>query len=444
MISAAEPAIDPAADARVLRWRGLTLALLTTVYFFSFMDRYILTILLEMIKKDLGLSDTQLGVLQGLAFAVLYATLGIPVAWLADRSNRRNIIGVSLAIWSVMTAACGLAQSFTQLLLCRIGVGIGEAGSSPPSHSIIADLYPPERRSGAMAIFSTGVVLGGGFGTMIGGTIAAAYGWRWALAVVGLPGLVLALAVRLFMAEPRRGLSDPAILRLAADRPTLVEGARAMAANAVARYLVAAVTVTSMVGYALAGFLPSLSQRSFGLSMLTVALYIAPAIAVVGTIAGIVGGRIADRMGLRHGRFAQPWVVAVSKAIAWPFAIGVYLAGDVVLGMSLLVIAFFFQSTYLGPTFALIQDQAPLRMRAVWASITLLSTNLIGLGLGPSLVGLLSDALRPRFGNESLRYAMLAVEMFTPLAILLYWRAGVLLRRMPLESEHPVVEQAKA
>lgn len=444
MISAVEPAIDPAADARVLRWRGLTLALLTTVYFFSFMDRYILTILLEMIKKDLGLSDTQLGVLQGLAFAVLYATLGIPVAWLADRSNRRNIIGVSLAIWSVMTAACGLAQSFTQLLLCRIGVGIGEAGSSPPSHSIIADLYPPERRSGAMAIFSTGVVLGGGFGTMIGGTIAAAYGWRWALAVVGLPGLVLALAVRLFMAEPRRGLSDSAILRLAADRPTLVEGARAMAANAVARYLVAAVTVTSMVGYALAGFLPSLSQRSFGLSMLTVALYIAPAIAVVGTIAGIVGGRIADRMGLRHGRFAQPWVVAVSKAIAWPFAIGVYLAGDVVLGMSLLVIAFFFQSTYLGPTFALIQDQAPLRMRAVWASITLLSTNLIGLGLGPSLVGLLSDALRPRFGNESLRYAMLAVEMFTPLAILLYWRAGVLLRRMPSESEHPVVEQAKA
>lgn len=423
-----DPQAQAAADAHALRWRRTTLVLLTIVYFFSFMDRYILTILLELIKKDLQLSDTQLGMLQGLAFAVLYATLGIPVAWAADKRNRRNIISLSLAIWSAMTAATGLAQNFAQLLLCRIGVGIGEAGSSPPSHSIIADLYPPDKRSGAMAIFTTGVVLGGGFGTMIGGTVAAAYGWRWALAVIGLPGLILALIVRLFVVEPRRGLSEPGVSR-DEDRPAIMEGMRAMAANPVVVHLVAGVTITSLVGYALAAFLPSFSQRSFGLTMLTIALKIAPAIAVLGTIAGIAGGRIADAAGRRYGAYAQPWVVAVAKIIAFPLAIGVYLSGDVTAGMAFLFAAYFFQSSYLGPTFALIQGQAPLRMRAVWAAITLLSTNLIGLGLGPSLVGVLSDAFHPRFGAESLRYAMLVVEMFTPWAIFHYWRAGVLLKR---------------
>ncbi|PZP08787.1 MAG: MFS transporter, partial [Sphingomonas hengshuiensis] len=178
-------------------------------YFFSFMDRYILSILLEAIKADLQLNDTQLGLLSGFAFALFYATLGIPVAWLADRASRRDIIAVALALWSAMTALCGTATNFAQLLLYRIGVGVGEAGSSPPSHSIIADLYPPEKRAGAMAIYATGVVLGGGFGTIIGGVIASAYGWRWAMAAVGLPGIVLAIIVRLLMVEPRRGLSDP-------------------------------------------------------------------------------------------------------------------------------------------------------------------------------------------------------------------------------------------
>lgn len=415
------------ADARALRRRGLTLALLTIVYFFSFMDRYILTILLESIKRDLHLSDTQLGLLQGFAFALLYATLGIPVASLADRGNRRNIIAVSLAVWSAMTALSGLAANFAQLLLCRVGVGIGEAGSSPPSHSIIADLYPPDKRSGAMAIFTTGVVLGGGFGTMIGGAVAAAYGWRWALAVIGLPGLLLAVVVRLLVVEPRRGLSEPAT-KPVDDRPTIMEGARAMFANPVVVHLVAAVTVTSLVGYALASFLPSLSQRSFGISMLTVALQLAPLIAIVGTVAGVLGGRIADAAGRRHGAFAQPWVVAVGKAIGFPLVAAAYLGTEPVVALTLLVIGYFFTSSYLGPTFSLIQGQAPIRMRALWAALTLLSTNLIGLGIGPTLVGLLSDHVYAAEGKESLRYAMLTVECLTPWAVFHYWRAGVLLR----------------
>lgn len=422
------------ADDRAIRRRTLTLALLTIVYFFSFMDRYILTILLEMIKKDLHLTDTQLGLLQGFAFALLYATLGIPVAWLADRSNRRNIIAVSLAIWSAMTALSGLAQNFGQLLLCRVGVGIGEAGSSPPSHSIIADLYPPERRSAAMAIFTTGVVLGGGFGTMIGGTVAAIYGWRVALAVIGLPGLVLALIVRLFVVEPRRGLSEPAAKQLD-DRPTLLDGARAMIANRAVVHLVAAVTVTSLVGYALASFLPSLSQRSFGVSLLTVALKLAPMIAIVGTVAGVVGGRIADRAGQKYGTHVQPWVVAIGKSIAFPIVVVAYLSNDAVTALGLMIVAYFFSSSYLGPTFSLIQGQSPIRMRAVWAALTLLMTNLIGLGIGPTLVGLLSDHVYQDYGKESLRYAMLTVELLTPWALFHYWRAGAALKR-----QHAVIE----
>lgn len=428
MTSAAAP-LPETADARALRRRSLTLALLTIVYFFSFMDRYILTILLEMIKKDLHLSDTQLGLLQGLAFALLYATLGIPVAWLADNRNRRNIIAVSLTIWSAMTAMSGLAQNFIQLLAFRVGVGIGEAGSSPPSHSIIADLYPPEKRSSAMAIYATGVVLGGGFGTMIGGTIAALVGWRLALAAVGIPGIILALIVMLFVVEPRRGLSDPANVPATSDRPSVWDGFRSMAANPVAVHLVMAVTVTSLVGYALSSFLPSLSQRTFGLSMLTIALKLAPAIAIVGAVAGVGGGRIADALGRRYGRHAQAWMVAIFKAIALPLACIFYLSNDFTFGFAALIISYFFSSSYLGPTFALIQEQAPTKMRAVWAAITLLVINLIGLGIGPTAVGLISDLLEPRFGADSLRYAMLSIELATPWAIFHYWRAGVLMKR---------------
>lgn len=424
-------AVDPAqaqADARAIARRNWTLALLTIVYFFSFMDRYILTILLEDIKKALDLSDSQLGLLQGFAFAMLYATLGIPVARLADRSNRRNIIAASLALWSVMTAMSGLALNFAQLLAARVGVGIGEAGSSPPSHSMIADLYPPEKRSGAMAIYSTGVVLGGGFGTMIGGTIAHIFGWRYALMAVGLPGVLLALIVWFFVVEPRRGLSEPARAAPAVP-PPLIDGFRSLFSNPIALHLVMAVTITSFVGYALGSFLPSFMQRSYGVSLLTVALELAPAVALVGTFAGIVSGRIADRLAKTRGLYAQSWLVAGTKALAFPCAVGFYLADNFTVGFSLSLLVYLFSSSYLGPSFALIQGQAPMPMRALWAAITLLIINLIGLGLGPSLVGFLSDMFRPRFGQESLRYAMLVTECVTPWAIYHYWRAGVLLKR---------------
>jgi MFS family permease len=426
-MASAVPHINTPADDRAIRRRGLTLALLTFTYFFSYMDRQILAILLELIKADLVLDDTQLGLLTGFAFALFYAVLGIPVARLADRHNRRNIVAISLTIWSVMTAACGFAQNFVQLLLARIGVGVGEAGSSPPSHSIIADLYPAEKRAGAMAIYSLGVVLGAGVGTFIGGTVAHLYGWRAAMVVVGLPGVVLAILVRLFVVEPRRGLSEG---RTGSTEPvpSIAQGFAALWRNRAALYLVLGVTITSLVGYSLTGWGPSYMQRSLGMSMLSISLWVAPLGTVAGAISALAGGRIADRWAAKRGLHVQSWVVAITKTAALPFAMLFYALDDVTLAITCYIISVLFANSYLGPSFALIQGLAPIRLRALWAAITLLVINLLGLGLGPTLVGILSDFYRPSYGADSLRYAMLSVYALTPLAILLYWRAGVLLR----------------
>lgn len=422
-------------DALALRRRGLTLTLLTVTYFFSYMDRQILSILLEPIKADLGVSDTQLGLLTGLAFAVFYAVLGIPVARLADRHNRVNIVAISLALWSLMTGLCGLAQNFVQLLLARIGVGVGEAGSSPPSHSMIADLYPPEKRSGAMGIYSLGVVFGAGFGTLIGGLLAAAYGWRIAIIAVAIPGVILAVVLKMFVVEPRRGLSDSVratgagAAQAPAANSTILDGFKALWANPAARHLVMAVTVTSLIGYAITAWSPSFFMRSYGLGLREIALIIALLATVAGGTSGVVGGRVADFVGQRHGPQAQAWLVAGLKLAAFPFAIAVYLTTDLAWALGLYAVAILLQNSYIGPTFALIQSQAPLRMRALWAAITLLVINLIGLGAGPTAIGMLSDYYRPIAGDHSLRYALLTMCAVTPWAIYHYWRAGVHLKR---------------
>jgi len=419
------------ADEVALRRRRLTLGLLTFVYFFSYMDRQILAILLELIRKDLLLTDTQLGILSGFAFAVFYAGLGIPVARLADRTNRKKIIVLSLALWSAMTAICGLAANFPQLLLARIGVGIGEAGSSPPSHSMIADLYAPHERASAMAIYSLGVVLGAAFGTIIGGTIGHFYGWRHAMFVVGLPGILLAVIVWFLVVEPRRGLSEG---RSQAEHegepmPSLGAGFASIWRDRAARHLVAAVTLTSMIGYGHTQWGPSFILRSFDVSLLTISWVIAPIGAVFATVSGVVGGILADRLAKKRGLHWQSWMVGVLKTIALPFTLIFYFVHDANVAIGAYFLALLFASSYLGPTFALLQGLAPMRLRALWAAITLLVINLVGLGLGPTLVGKISDMLRPAYGEESLRWAMFFFAAVTPWAIFHYWRAGVILKR---------------
>jgi len=418
------------ADTLAIRRRTLTLALLTMVYFFSYMDRQILSILVELIKADLKLSDTQMGMLGGLAFAVFYAGLGIPVARFADKSNRRNIIAVSLALWSLMTALCGLAQNFVQLLLARIGVGVGEAGSSPPSHSIIADLYPVEKRASAMAIYSLGVVLGGGFGTMIGGWLASQYGWRIAIIAIGIPGIVLALVVRAFVVEPRRGLSDASRAAESGEMPGAWSAFADMWRDAAARHLVLAVTLTSLIGYATTYWGPSYLQRSLGFSVGQVALIVAPIAAVLGTVSGVGGGRVADWAAKRWGIHAQSWMVGLLKCAALPFTIIFFTTDIAAVAIAAYACNMLFANSYLGPTFAMLQGLAPLRMRAMWAAITLLVINLVGLGLGPTSIGVLSDLLVPYVGKaESLRWALVVAVGATPWAIFHYWRAGVILKR---------------
>ena len=419
------------ANERAMRLRTLTLVLLTAAYFFSYMDRYILSILLEDIKADLLLSDTELGILSGIAFALFYATLGVPVAWLADRWNRRNIIAIALALWSAMTALCGLAGNFGQLLAARIGVGVGEAGSSPPSHSIIADLYPPAQRASALAIYTLGITVGAGAGTILGGSIAYYFDWRTAFFVVGIPGILLAVIVRLFAVEPPRGMSDAA-QAASSDSPSIRAGFASIWSNPAARHLVFGVTITSLIGYGLTFWGPPYYIRSFGLDTRQIALILAPILMIAGIIGTIGGGRLADWCAKRWGLHSQSWMIATLKTIGLPFVFGLYLFGEVHWALAAYFVALLFQSCYLGPTFALLQGLAPLRMRAVWAAITLLVINLIGLGCGPTAIGMLSDAFEPRFGEESLRYALLCGACLTPWAIFHYWRAGVLLKRLEL------------
>lgn len=414
--------------------RALTLLLLTFAYFFSYMDRQILAILNEDIIRDLHLSDAQMGILGGMAFAIFYAGLGIPVAWLADRSNRVRIIAGALAIWSGFTALGGLAGNFWQLLGARIGVGIGEAGSSPPSHSIIADLYPPDKRASAMSIYSLGVGLGAAFGTIIGGVVATYYGWRVAMYVIGLPGLLLAAIIWAVVPEPKRGLSD-AQIAMDTARPSLIDGFTTLFANRAALHLVAGFTLTSMIGYGLTAFGPSFMQRSFGFTKLDIALKVAPAGAIIVAVAAIASGRIADRLTRRYGQYSQSFMVAVFKTIGLPLTLCVYTATNPTFGVGAYFLSILFSTAYLGVTFALIQSEAPIRSRATWAAITLLVNNMIGLGLGPFLVGMLSDALKPAYGAESLRYSMFVFAAITPWAIFHYWRAGVLLKRKAIERE---------
>ena len=426
-------AIDKDGKAVSARARNITLALLTATYFFSYMDRQILAILLEDIKADLLLNDTQLGLLSGFAFALFYATLGIPVAALADRMNRVNIISIALALWSGMTAVCGLAQNFTHLLLARIGVGIGEAGSSPPSHSIIADLYPANKRALALSIYSLGVTLGAAAGQMFGGNLTYFFDWRVAFIAIGLPGVFLAVIVKVFATEPMRKAEPGAV---ESDKmPSVMDGFRTILANRAAIWLIIGVTLTSMIGYALTGWTPAYLIRSFGLNTLQIGNIVAPLLAIAGIASGLGSGWLANRLSDRYGLHTQPLMIAALKTIALPFLLWFYFAQVAAWAVGAYFIAVLFQSCYLGPTFALIQTLAPLRMRAVWAAVTLLIINLIGLGIGPTLVGVISDMFAPQYGEESLRYALLVIASFTPLAIFAYWRASVAMKAAAISEE---------
>lgn len=386
-------------------YRWFALAMLTTVYIVNFVDRQILSILLPDIKTAFDVSDTYLGFLSGISFALFYATLGIPIAMRADRGNRRNIITLALTIFSLMTALCGLAANFVQLALARIGVGVGEAGTSPPSHSIIADLFPPQERATAMGIFAIGVNIGIMIGFFFGGWVRDLYGWRVAFMTVGIPGLLIAVFVRIFLVEPVRGASDVAAKPDDSQAPSLATAARTFLRVPALRHIALGSALNSFVGYGAVNWLPSFLHRSYEMSGSQIGASLALIIGLAGGLGTFLGGYLADRMARRDIRW-NLWVPAIAILGALPFTFGVFLSYTAAESLFYFVIPAMVGTIYLGPSLAMVQALVPLRMRTVASAILLFIVNIIGMGLGPQLVGILSDLLNDRYAHESMRYAL--------------------------------------
>lgn len=408
-------------------WRSwYALGLLFVTYVFNFIDRSILGILAQPIKEDLGLTDTQMGFMGGIAFAIFYTFLGIPIARLADRTVRRNVLAVCVGIWSAMTAVCGLAQNFVQLLLARIGVAVGEAGGSPPAHSMISDLFPPQTRATALAIYALGIPVGSMFGNLAGGWINEAFDWRTAFMVVGLPGIALALIVRFTLREPVRGASENLAL---SDEPPppVAEVFRYLWAKRSFRYLALGGALHAFVGYGVGFWIPAFFIRThdMGTAQLGQWLFFLGFAGMAGTL---LGGWMADRLARRDFRW-YVWLPGLATALSVPFSAAVYLLPDYRMALLIAIVPGILGSYYLGPTFALTQGLVGLRMRALASSILLFILNLIGMGLGPQATGIISDLLAATpVGSESLRWALLIVLMFNLISTGFYLLAGRHLR----------------
>ena len=407
--------------------RRYALGVLVVVYTFNFIDRQILAILLPAIKAEFAVGDKVLGFLAGPAFAILYATLGIPIAFLADRSNRRNLIALALAIWSGMTALSGMASNMVQLVLARIGVGIGEAGCSPPAHSMIADYYPPESRSTAMGLYTLGISGGIMIAYVAGGWVAENIGWRQAFFIVGVPGLVLALIVRFTIQEPVRGTSENR--SDSGDRPGLIAVSKFLLSRRSFLHMATGAGLASFSGYAFLSFYPSFLIRSFSMSLSTIGVYLGLILGIAGGLGFAGGGFIADKIGQKSHRLALR-AIAISLIGAWVFTFPVYLASSAQDSLMFFVVPAIFSNVYLATTFAQTQSLVPLRMRAVASALILFLINIVGLGLGPLLAGILSDYLSHSYGNESLRYSLLIIgAVLTPWTALHYFMAGNYIER---------------
>lgn len=381
-----------------------TVAVLAVVYAFNYIDRQLIVILQEAIKQDLGFADWQLGLLSGFAFAIFYTLMGVPIARYADRANRRNIIALAITTWSVMTAVCGAVGNFWQMFLARVGVGVGEAGCSPPAHSMISDLYPPERRATAMSTYNLGVYLGVLVGFIAGGWLNEIVGWRWAFVLVGLPGVLIALLVRFTVPEPSRAVvSDAAappirsVLNLLWQRKSF-------------RHLALAAGLHAFVGYGAGNWGPSFFIRSHGVGTAELSLWIAPIAAFAGAIGALGGGYIADRLGKRDVRW-NTWFPAGAILVSVPFSLAVYTLDGFEAAIITSIIPVMLGATYLGPMLAMTHALVGSRMRAVASSVLLLVLNLVGMGLGPWATGLISDLFAPELGDESLRYALVIVVL---------------------------------
>jgi predicted MFS family arabinose efflux permease len=409
-----------------------TLLILTLIYSCNVFDRTILGILLEPIRKEYGLSDSQLGLLSGLAFAIFYTIAGLPLGILADRANRRNMMAACLAVWSGMTLVCGLAQSFVQLLLARIGVGIGEGGSGPAATSMIADLYPPGRRATAIATFYLASPVGAFLALAAGGRIAAHYGWRWAFLAGGIPGLLLVGLLLLTVKEPRRGQTDPKLARpeISDHSPprSTAQSLRFFWFQRSLVYVIAGMTLQTFVVSGIGAWIASFFVRSHGFGLAQIGPILGFIIGGCGLIGTLSGGLIVDRLAQRDERW-RPWTLAIASAVTAPLFMVTLVLPDSHASLAAFALGYAFSAVWYGPALGLCQSLVGARMRGTVTAVTYLSMNLIGYGLGVQSIGLLSDLFARRFGTDSLRYALFAAGTLDILAALCFLLAARTLRR---------------
>ena len=379
--------------------RKLVLGLMVAAYTLNFVDRTIVASIGQAIKVDLKLTDTQLGLLGGLYFALLYTILGIPLARLAERFSRVKIIAVAIFIWSGFTGLCGTVGTYATLAACRFGVGIGEAGLSPPAHSLISDTYPPNRRATALSIYSLGVPIGTMIGAVAGGWLAQNYSWRIAFIALGLPGVVLAIAIALFIREPARGAMEEvqspllAAYSLREDIREIGSVVRAMFGNTTLRNMMFGITLVSFAGYGGGAFVQPYWARAFGLGYAQIGL-------VTGLIGGasqglgvLLGGFLSDRLARSGASVWYGLVPAIGIAAAYPFVIGVYTADSWQSAAMWMLFPGALSYTYMGPTYGIVQNAFPPARRATATAVLFFVLNLIALGSGPPLTGLLIDHL---------------------------------------------------
>jgi len=386
---------------------------LALIYTFNFLDRQILSILQEPMRKELGLSDTQLGILSGLTFALFYTVFGIPIAWLADRSNRVRIIAVACGIWSFFSAACGFAGSFVQLALCRIGVATGEAGGSPPSYSLIADYFPPQKRGTGLAIYSLGVPFGSLIGSAAGGWVAATYGWRMTFYAVGLPGLVLAVLAWIIIREPQRGRLDVLAAGAHAHDPSppLLEAIATFFRNKTLALTALSSGCSAFVGYAMLHWAPSFLIRVKHMTLKEIALYYSFVMGISMAFGTFGSGWMVDRLSRRNKR-AYALLPATAFAVTIPFFIGLVWAPTWPIALAFLAVPSLLNNMYLAPAITVVQNAAPPAQRTISSAILLFVLNLVGLGGGPLYIGMVSDHFKPTYGDDALKIAMLALLPF--------------------------------
>ena len=403
-------------------YKWYVLWILTGVYAFNFIDRQILVILQEPIKAELDLSDTQLGLLTGFVFAIFYVTLGIPIARWADQSNRKNIVALSLATWSTMTAISGSVTNFIQLMLARIGVGVGEAGGSPPAHSMISDYFPPEKRATALSIYSIGLYIGVFLGFLVGGIVGQQYGWRMAFYVLGIPGIFYAVLVYFTVKEPLKGKTDPDHKRTE-ETPSFLEVMKILMSRKTFVFVALACGLHTFTAYGVGNWFPPFLERVHGMETQSVGIWLAISVGLGGAVGTYTGGFLSDRLRIRDMRWYL-WIPGLGALLNFvPMGI-LYFSPHTQLVLYTTFIFQMLSALFLAPSIAVTHSLLHARMRAMASAVLFFVLNLIGLGLGPLVIGMISDWLSPTMGVEGLRWAFTITFVTGLTTVLFFYQAS--------------------